>query len=168
VTIDRLQALGHEKMPQRGVYSVTVPGCVAGWDALRNKFGTQSLATLLAPAIYYAEEGFPVTELIAEGWDISEKLLSAHPNSKETFLPQGHAPKTGEVFRNPDLAHSLHLIAEKGRAGFYKGQIAEAIVQISKEQGGNFALADLEDFQPEWVEPISTTYRGWKVTELPP
>ncbi|HEY1859866.1 MAG TPA: gamma-glutamyltransferase [Gemmataceae bacterium] len=168
LTIDLLQEKGNKKMPEKGIHSVTVPGCVAGWDALRKRFGTQEFSTLLKPAIYYAEEGFPVTELISNGWRSSAKSLAAHPNSKETYLPNSEAPKAGEVFRNPDLANSFKLIAEKGRDGYYKGRIAEAIVKISEEQGGTFELADLEEFQPEWVEPLSTTYRGWTVYELPP
>ncbi len=168
LTIDLLQEKGNKTMPEKGIHSVTAPGCVAGWETLRKRFGTQEFATLLKPAIYYAEEGFRVTELIANGWRSSAKSLAAHPNSKETYLPNGEAPKAGEVFRNPDLANSFKLIADKGRDGYYKGRIAEAIVKISDEQGGTFELADLEEFQPEWVEPLSTTYRGWTVYELPP
>jgi gamma-glutamyltranspeptidase/glutathione hydrolase len=168
LTVEFLHDKGHKKMPEKGIHSVTVPGCVAGWEALRKRFGTQEFSTLLKPAIYYAEEGFPVTELIAGGWRSSAKSLAAHPNSKETYLPEGRAPKAGEVFRNPDLAGSLRLIADKGRDGYYKGRTAEAIVKISEEEGGTFELADLEEFQPEWVESLSTTYRGWTVYELPP
>jgi gamma-glutamyltranspeptidase/glutathione hydrolase len=125
---------------------------------------------LLAPAIFYAEKGFPLTEIIAESWGshASVELLRAHPNSKATYLPGGNPPRTGDIFRNGDLAQSLRLIAEKGRDGFYKGSIAERVVAISKESGGTFELADLAEFQPEWIEPISSTYRGWTVSELPP
>jgi gamma-glutamyltranspeptidase / glutathione hydrolase len=168
LSIELLNGKGKKTMPQTGIHSVTVPGCVAGWEALRKRFGTQEFATLLKPAIYYADEGFPVSELIAGSWKASTKTLSAHPNAKETYLPEGRAPKAGQVFQNPDLARSLRLIADKGRDGFYKGRIAEAIVKISEEQGGVFELADLEEFRPEWVEPLSTKYRGWTVYELPP
>jgi len=168
LSIEFLNAKGKKTMPQTGIHSVTVPGCVAGWEALRKRFGTQEFATLLKPAIYYAEEGFPVSELIAGSWKASTKTLSAHLNAKETYLPNGRAPKAGDMFQNPDLARSLRLIADKGRDGFYKGRIAEAIVKISEEEGGVFELADLEEFQPEWVEPLSTKYRGWTVYELPP
>jgi gamma-glutamyltranspeptidase/glutathione hydrolase len=168
LSIELLNEKGKKTMPQSGIHSVTVPGCVAGWDALRKRFGTQEFATLLKPAIYYADEGFPVSELIAASWKGSTKTLAAHPNSKETYLVDGRAPKAGELFRNPDLARSLRIIADKGRDGFYKGRIAEAIVKISEEQGGVFELADLAEFQPEWVEPLSTKYRGWTVYELPP
>jgi gamma-glutamyltranspeptidase/glutathione hydrolase len=168
LSIDFLNEKGKKAMPQSGIHSVTVPGCVAGWDALRKRFGTQEFAALLKPAIYYADEGFPVSELIATSWKGSTKTLVAHPNAKETYLPDGRAPKAGELFRNPDLARSLRTIADKGRDGFYKGRIAEAVVKISEEQGGVLELADLEEFQPEWVEPLSTKYRGWTVYELPP
>jgi gamma-glutamyltranspeptidase/glutathione hydrolase len=157
------------EMPQRGIHAVTVPGVVAGWDALRAKFGTKPFSELLAPAIYYAENGFPLSENIAAGWGRSVKMLSAHPNSRKTFLVDGtRAPKAGEVFRNPDLAGSLRLIAQHGRDGYYKGKTAEAILQISREQGGTMTAADLAEFQPEWVQTISTTYRGWEVHEIGP
>jgi gamma-glutamyltranspeptidase/glutathione hydrolase len=170
LTIDFLESKGNKTMPELGIYSVTAPGAVAGWDALHKKFGTMPFSKILAPAIYYAEQGFPVTEIIAERWgsEGSVKFLGEHPNSKATFLPGGKAPKTGEIFRNPDLARSLRLIADRGRDGFYRGNIAEAIVSMSKEKGGTFELPDLAEFQPEWVEPISTAYRGWTITELPP
>lgn len=168
LTIYFLEAKGIRRMPELGIYSVTVPGVVSGWDLLRSRFGTKDFATLLWPAIYYAEEGFPVSERIAGGWRASEKMLAKHPHSRETYLPGGRAPRAGEIFRNPDLAKSLRRIAEKGRDGFYKGPTAEAILRISKEEGGTFEAADLEEFRAEWVEPISTTYRGWTVNELPP
>jgi len=168
-TVDYLASKGITKMPQRGIYSVTVPGVAAGWYAMREKFGTKPLSELLAPAIYYAENGFPLSETIAAGWGRSEKMLSEHPNSRHTYLIEGkRAPKAGEVFRNPDLAGSLRLIAEKGRDGYYKGKTAEAILQISREQGGTMTAADLAEFSPEWVTPIKTSYRGWNVYEIGP
>ncbi len=167
--VDFLAAKGIKEMPQRGIYSVTVPGVAAGWDAMRTRFGTKPFSELLAPAIYYAENGFPLSETIAAGWGRSAKMLSEHPNSKKTYLIDGvRAPKAGEVFRNPDLAGSLRLIAEKGRDGYYRGKTAEAILAISREQGGTFTAADLSEFQPEWVTPIKTTYRGWTVHEIGP
>lgn len=167
--VDFLAAKGIKEMPQRGIYSVTVPGVAAGWDAMRTKFGTKPFSELLAPAIYYAENGFPLSETIAAGWGRSTKMLSEHPNSRKTYLIDGvRAPKAGEVFRNPDLAGSLRLIADKGRDGYYKGKTAEAILAISREQGGTFTAADLSEFQPEWVTPIKTTYRGWAVHEIGP
>ncbi len=170
LTPDLLASKGITKMPQRGIYSVTVPGVVAGWDAMRSKFGTKPFSELLAPAIYYAENGFPVHEVVAAGWARSAKMHSEHPNSKKTYLVDGgtRAPRAGEVFKNPDLAGSLRRIAEKGRDGYYKGPTADAIVQISKEQGGTFTLADLAEFEPEWVTPVRTEYRGWNVYEIGP
>jgi gamma-glutamyltranspeptidase/glutathione hydrolase len=163
-----LASKGITTMPERGIYSVTVPGVVAGWDALRQRFGTQPFSTLLAPAIYYAEQGFPVNQVTAGLWSHSVKMLRSHPNSASTYVINGEAPKAGQVFSNRDLANSLHRIAEQGRDGYYKGPTAQAVVDISKEFGGVMTLDDLADFQPEWVTPISTTYRGWTVYEIPP
>jgi gamma-glutamyltranspeptidase / glutathione hydrolase len=169
LTVDFLASKGITKMPQRGINSVTVPGVVAGWEAMRTRFGTKPFSELLAPAIYYAENGFPLSETIAGGWGRSTKMLAEHPNSRQTYLVDGtRAPKAGEVFRNPDLAGSLRLIAEKGRDGYYKGKTAEAILTISREQGGAMTAADLAEFQPEWVTPIKTSYRGWNVYEIGP
>jgi gamma-glutamyltranspeptidase/glutathione hydrolase len=168
LTAKALVASGHTTMPERGIHSVTTPGVVAGWDALRRRFGTMPFSRLLAPAIHYAENGFPVSEVIAEHWDHGVPLLAAHPNSAKTFLIGGCAPRPGEVFRNPDLARSLRQIAEQGRDAFYKGRIAQAILEISEEAGGVFSPADLAEFEPEWVDPISTTYRGWTIYEIPP
>jgi gamma-glutamyltranspeptidase/glutathione hydrolase len=169
LTPEFLAAKGISKMPQRGIYSVTVPGVVAGWDAMRAKFGTKPFAELLAPAIHYAENGFPLSEVIAGGWARSAKMHSEHPNSKKTYLVDGvRAPRAGEVFKNPDLAGSLRRIAERGRDGYYTGPTAEAILTISKEQGGTFTAADLAEYQPEWVMPVKTDYRGWNVYEIGP
>ena len=163
-----LKSKGMEQMPNWGIYTVTVPGAVAGWDAMRAKFGKLPMVDLMAPAIFYAQNGFPVSEVIAETWALSTASLAAEPYAAKTFLVNGRTPKSGEVFKNPDLAGSLRLIAEHGRAGFYEGKTAEAILAISREKGGTMTAADLKEFQPEWVEPISTTYRGWTVSELPP
>jgi gamma-glutamyltranspeptidase/glutathione hydrolase len=169
LTVDLLASKGIKTMPQRGIHSVTVPGAVAGWDAMRSKFGTKPFSELLAPAIYYAENGFPLSENIARSWAGSVKMHSEHPNSRKTYLIEGtRAPRAGEVFRNSDLAGSLRLIAQHGRDGYYKGKIAEAILAISREQGGTMTAADLAEFQPEWVTPIKTSYRGWTVYEIGP
>jgi gamma-glutamyltranspeptidase / glutathione hydrolase len=169
LTVDFLASKGIKEMPQRGIYSVTVPGVAAGWHAMRERFGTKPFSELLAPAIWYAENGFPVSERIASSWAGSVKMHSAHPNSRKTYLIDGErAPKAGEIFKNPDLAGSLRLIAEKGRDGYYRGKTAEAIVAVSREHGGTMTLSDLSEFTPEWVTPIKTTYRGWTVHEIGP
>ena len=169
LTVDFLASKGIKEMPQRGIYSVTVPGVAAGWHAMRERFGTKPFSELLAPAIWYAENGFPVSERIAGNWAGSVKMHSAHPNSRKTYLIDGQrAPRVGEVFKNPDLAGTLRLIAEKGRDGYYRGKTAEAIVAISREQGGTMTLNDLSEFSPEWVTPIKTSYRGWTVHEIGP
>lgn len=168
LTPEFLATKGITRMPNTGIHSVTVPGAVAGWEALRARLGTRPLSELLAPAIWYAEAGFPVTEVIAGEWAEQVRKLSATPNAKATYLPGGRAPAFGEVFRNPDLARSLRRIAEHGRDGFYTGPTADAILALSRELGGTMTAADLRDYQPEWQEPIRTTYRGWTVYELPP
>lgn len=168
LTAESLRAKGITDMNRSGANRVTVPGAVAGWQALRDKFGTMKFDKLLAPAIYYAENGYPVTEIIGGEWAQQEKSKAKVPGWAETYMPGGHVPKVGEMFRNPALAESLKLVAAKGRDGFYKGPLAGRLVSFLKEQGNAMSLEDLADFQPEWVEPISTTYRGWRVFELPP
>ncbi len=168
LTPEFLKSQGITEMPVRGVHSVTVPGVVAGWTALRERFGSMPFSTLLAPAIYYAEKGVPINEVTAGLWNNALPLLSAEPNAASTFLIGGRAPRPGELFRNPDLAATLHLITHYGRDGYYKGRTAEAIVAICRDKGGSMTLADLAEFEPEWVTPISTEYRGWTVCEIPP
>lgn len=168
LTPELLKSKNIERMPSRGIYTVTVPGAVAGWDALRTRFAKLPFSDLLAPAIYYAENGYPVTEVIANTWNGALRTLTASPNAAKTYLMNGRAPKSGEVFRNPDLADSYRLIAEKGKAGFYEGKTADAILAVSRELGGTMTAADLKEFTPEWVAALSTTYRGWEVYELGP
>ena len=168
LTIEAIERQNLKKMPQKGIYSVTVPGAVAGWDLLRTRFGTMPFDRILAPAIYYADNGFPVTEIIGDAWQGAAKSLATNKGAKQTYLPDDRAPKIGEIFRNRDLAASLRLIAAHGRDGFYKGSNAQALIREGKEDGVEWTAADLADFKPEWVEPISTNYRGWTVTELPP
>ena len=168
LTAALLKSQGHQQMPQAGIHTVTVPGAVAGWEALRMKLGTLPLALLLAPAIRYAEEGFPVSDVIAAHWAALSDKVAAEPNAAKTYLPNGRPPRGGELFRNADLAASLRRIAEKGNAGFYEGPTAAAILTISSAKGGTMTAADLRDMTPEWVNPISTGYRGWTVYELPP
>ncbi len=163
-----LKAEGLTAMPQGGIHTVTVPGAVAGWDALRAKLGSLPLSALLAPAIVYADEGFPVSDVTAAHWAALADKVAAERNAAQTYLPGGNAPRPGELFRNPDLATSLRLIATHGKAGFYDGATAGAILAISNEKGGTMTAADLRELEPEWVDPISTTYRGWTVYELGP
>ena len=163
-----LKSLGVTQMPQSGIHTVTVPGAVSGWEALRAKLGSLPMADLLAPAIFYANDGFPVSDVIAAHWASLADKVAAEPNAARTYLPNGRAPRPGELFTNHDLAKSLRLIAAHGASGFYEGPIADAILAISNETGGTMTAADLRELRPEWVAPISTTYRGWTVYELPP
>ena len=156
------------RMPDSGIHTVTVPGAVAGWEAMRARLGTLPMSDLLAAAISYADEGFPVSDVIATSWAGLTEKLAGEPDAAKTYLPDRRAPRAGDIFRNPDLAGSLRLIAQRGPAGFYEGKTADAILAISREKGGTMTAADLRDFEPQWVEPISTTYRGWQVFELPP
>lgn len=168
LSLERLKSKGFTEMPQRGIHSVTVPGAVDGWEKLLGRFGRLKLADLLAPAIQYAEQGFPVTEWVARAWASAEDLPSKDANAARTYLPKDRAPRVGEIFRNPDLAWSYKQIATRGRDAFYKGEIAQRIVKFSERQGGTMTTQDLAEFASEWVDPISTTYRGWTVYELPP
>ena len=155
------------RMPQSGVWSVTVPGAVAGWEAMRAKFGTMSYDQILAPAIYYAENGFPLGEITARLWNPAERK-QGNAAFRSTFAPNGRAPRSGEEFRNPGLAASLKRIAKDGAKGFYQGPTAQAILATIKAEGGTMTAADLTDFTPEWVNTMTSGYRGWTVHELPP
>jgi gamma-glutamyltranspeptidase / glutathione hydrolase len=159
---------GMKSIPTTGPLSWSVPGCVDGWDALRKRFGTMTFEKLLAPTITYAEDGFPVTEVIAGYWRGGEKSLRKHPDGAKVFLPDGRAPRAGELFRNPALARVYRAIGKDGRDAFYKGEIARAIVAFSEKNEGLFTLRDLADDDPIWVDPVSTTYRGYEVWEIPP
>ncbi|MGC8761049.1 MAG: gamma-glutamyltransferase [Bryobacteraceae bacterium] len=155
-----------KKFDELSVHTITVPGCVAGWHALRERFGSKPFAEILAPAIYFAENGFALSPVSARS--LAQRRYFRQPGFRETYLTLGERPQAGDVFRNPALASSLRLIAAKGRDGFYKGELAERMVAFLRAQGGAHTLEDFAEFQPEWVEPISTTYRGWTVHELPP
>jgi gamma-glutamyltranspeptidase/glutathione hydrolase len=163
-----LAAKGIHAMPARGIHSVTVPGAVDAWVQMSKRFGRRRLADLLAPAIGYARRGFPVGEWVSGLWSDSEQALRADPAAAETYLVDGHPPKAGEVFRNPDLAWSYRQIAAKGRDAFYRGEIARRLLATSRAKGGTMSAADLTEYAGQWVEPISTDYRGWQVFELPP
>src|SRR5277367_2553724 len=151
LSIEFLKSKGITEMPQNGIQSVTVPGAVDGWSKLLARFGTKQFSEVLAPAIYYAREGFPVPEWDAAYWDDSVPLLQQDKNAAATFLPGGRAPHVGEVFRNPDLAWSLELIAGDGRDAYYRGSIAKSILTYSAQLGGTMTAADLADFSSEWV-----------------
>ncbi len=168
LTLDYFKSNGIEKIPALGPLPVSVPGCVDGWFELHNRFGSMPMSQILAPAIEYARKGFPVSELIAYYWQRNASLLKAYPGFAEVFMPNGKAPQKGEIFRNPYLANTLEQIASEGRDAFYKGEIAQTIVNYMQEQGGFLSLKDLADHHSEWVEPISTNYRGYDVWELPP
>jgi len=163
-----LKGKGLNNMPQSGMQSVTVPGAVDGWDKLLRRFGRKRMANVLAPAIRYAQEGYPVTEIFSTYWVACERMLRRDTNAARTFMPQGRAPRPGEIFRNPDLAWSLKQIARHGRKAFYEGEVAKRILAKSNGLGGAMTAEDLAKFSSEWVEPISTTYRGWTICELPP
>jgi gamma-glutamyltranspeptidase / glutathione hydrolase len=169
MTIEALKTKGIVKeIPEAGIDSVTVPGAVAGWDALRRRFGKLSMAEDVAPAAALAEKGIAVPETDAENWATYGVPFAKSPGFAHVFLPDGKAPAIGQIFRNPDLAATLRRIGADGRDGFYKGLTAEAILKLSREQHGLLEADDLADFQPEWVEPVSTTYHDWTVWEMPP
>jgi gamma-glutamyltranspeptidase/glutathione hydrolase len=168
LTIEALKQQGHDDMPSRGPHSVTVPGTVDGWAKLLQRFGRMDFAQVLSPAIRHAEEGFPVTEWVAAGWARGVKLIRRDDNAARTFLIKGRAPAVGEVFRNPDLAWSLRQISREGRDAFYQGKIATRIVETLKRHGSLMAAEDLAEYSSQWADPISTTYRGWTVYEMPP
>jgi gamma-glutamyltranspeptidase/glutathione hydrolase len=151
-----------------GIWSVTVPGVVAGWQSMHDKFGKLSLAEDLKPAEALAENGFPVSEANSVEWEKYGLPFANQPEFARVFLPNGSYVHLGQIFENPDVANTLRLIGANGRDAFYKGPIAQAILKVSQEQGGVMTAADLADYQPEWVDPISTTYHGWTIYETPP
>ncbi|HLK65971.1 MAG TPA: gamma-glutamyltransferase [Bryobacteraceae bacterium] len=161
---------GITRMPGAGIHSVTVPGAVEGWSQMHKRFGKLPWKELFAAAIQFAEQGFPVHEGMNELWSSAGNVrgLKTNDESARVFLPNGKAPETGEIFRNPDMGHALRLIAEQGPQAFYKGEIAAAILKTSQKLGGTMTAEDLASFSPEWVDPISIDYRGWRVYELPP
>lgn len=166
--LEHLRELGLDAVPGFGPLSVSVPGCVDGWFELHGKLGKTPMRELLAPAIEHAREGFPVTEVIAAAWALNAEGLRELPGFAETFLPGGRAPCKGEIFRNPNLADTLARIAEDGRDVFYRGELAETIERFMKRVGGFLTARDLAEHRSEWVEPVSTSYRGLEVWELPP
>jgi len=168
LTLKHFQEKGLTSIPPYGPLPVSVPGCVDGWFEMHEKFGKLSMKKILAPTIQYAREGFPVSELIAYYLQRSGKILSKWPNFKETYMPNGKMPAKGEIFKNPDLANTLEKLAKGGRDEFYKGSIAKTIAQYIQDQGGFLSYEDLANHTSEWVEPVSSNYRGYDVWELPP
>ncbi len=164
---EELQKLNRSTIPPTGPLPVSVPGCVDGWFTLHDRFGKMPMREVLSPAIGYAREGFPLSELIAYYWERSGGLRR-FPGFAETFLPEGKAPKKGEIFRNPKLADTLERIAENGRDEFYAGHTAKVIADFMAKHGGYLSLEDLQAHRSEWVEPVSLDYRGYSVWELPP
>ena len=168
ISRETLVRQGLQRMPGDGPLTWTVPGAVDGWQQLLERFGTRELADVLAPAIGYAKDGFPVSEIIAGQWNAAAPALAEWPDSAATYLPGGRAPFAGEVFRNPRLAATYEALAAGGRDAFYRGDIAQRIVAFSEANGGYFTPADFEDHTSVWVEPVSTSYRGHDIWEVPP
>src|SRR5450755_3876531 len=168
LTIEHLKARDVTAMPQSGIDSVTVPGMVDGWTKLHDRFGKLPWRDLFQPAIFFADHGNPVPEIIHDYWQGSQADLAKNPESQRVFLPGGKVPATGQIFRNPDIAQALTLIANEGESAFYNGAIAQAILKTSSAAGGTMSADDLSQYSAEWVEPISTRYRDWTVYELPP
>jgi len=159
---------GFSKIPAYGPLPVSVPGCVDGWFEMHEKFGSLNMKQILKPAINYAENGFPVSELVSYYLGISAKNFGKYPNFNETYLINGFSPKKGQIFKNKDLANTLRIISDKGRSGFYEGKIAKIMSDFIIDQGGFLSYEDLKNHKSDWIEPVSTNYRGYDVWELPP
>ncbi len=164
----KLAAGGHKLIPPRGALPVTVPGCVDGWTTMHARFGALPLSDVLAPAVTYAREGFPVSEIIANYWQRSVKPLRAQPGFLETFTKDGKAPQKGEMWTNPALAKTLETIGKEGRDAFYDGPMTDVMVACLQANGSAMVRADFAEHKSEWVAPVSTTYRGVTLWELPP
>ena len=168
ISLDYFKQQKLAKIPSFGPLPVTVPGAVDGWVKLHDKFGNQSFSSLFEPTIDYAKKGHPVTETIAYYLDRSKEIFKQYPNFPEVWMKDGETTRKGGIFKNPQLANTLEIIAEKGRAGFYEGEVAKTIADFIQAQGGFLTYEDLAGFHSEWVEPVSTNYRGYDVWELPP
>ena len=165
--LKQAQALGLQEIPTLSPLSWSVPGCVSGWAALLERFGTRKPSELLAPTIATAREGFPVTPIIAGYWHLS-RTAPGYDTVAKVFAPDGREPRYGDIFRNPRLANTLELLSKAGLGDFYHGGIAERIVKFSQKVGGKFTTRDFADHRANWVTPVSTSYRGYDVWELPP
>ena len=168
MTIKKLKAMGIDKIPPFGPLPVTVPGAVAGWTALHKRFGKKSFDELFTNAIYYADNGFPITEVVGYYLQLSSVRYKDYPNFKDVWMPNGHALKKGDIFVNKGLANTYKEIAKSYGESFYKGEIAKIISKFIIEQGGFLSEDDLKNYQPEWITPVSSNYRGFDVWELPP
>ena len=168
ISIKEITNKGLDAIPPYGPLPVTVPGAVAGWVELHKKFGLMDFNLLFKNAIEYAEKGFPVTEVVAYYLKLSSENFINYPNFKKTWMPDGKIPSKGEIFKNPNLASTYKKIASSYGEDFYKGSIANEIVNFINNQGGYFSLEDLSNFKPEWIDPVSTNYRGYDIWELPP
>ncbi len=168
MTLEYFRNNGIDKIPSFGPLPVSVPGAVDGWFELHGRYGRLPMSEILAPAIQYARNGFPVSEVIAHYFQLNQKRIGQYTGFAETFMPNGRVPQKGEMFRNPRLANTYEAIAEKGRDEFYEGGIAKKIDAYMAEQGGLLSYDDLAAHESEWVTPVSTSYRGWDVYELPP
>ncbi len=166
--IDFIKEKGLDRIPAYGPLPVTVPGAVAGWASLHKKFGKKDFKSLFDEAIFYAESGFPVSELIAYYLKNSSERFKDYPNFSETWMINGKTPSKGEVFKNPDLANTYKLVASSYGDDFYNGSIAKKISSFIQSQGGLLTNEDMSNYSPEWVTPVSTNYRGYDVWELPP
>ena len=168
ISIKKIRDLGFNKIPPYGPLPITVPGAVQGWSVLHKKFGKFDFAKLFDDAISYAENGFPVSELIAHYLNRSSEVFKDYKNFKKIWMPNGETPKKGQIFQNPYLAKNYRDIASSYGDAFYKGQIAKDIVKSINNEGGFYSLSDLSNFKPEWIEPVSSNYRGYDIWELPP
>ena len=157
-----------KSIPAYGPLPVSVPGCVDGWFELHEKFGKIKMRDILSPTIKYAEDGFPVSELVSHYMKNASNNFKEYPNFKETYYINDSTPKKGQIFKNPDLAKTLRVIAKKGKEGFYEGEVANSIANFIQDQGGFLSYDDLKNHKSEWIDPVSTNYRGYDVWELPP
>ena len=168
LTLEYFKNNNFKSIPPYGPLPVSVPGCVDGWFELHDRFGKIKMNEILSPAIKYAESGFPVTELVSYYMRNASEIFEAYPNFKETYYINNSTPLKGQIYRNPNLANTLKIIAKEGRSGFYEGKIAKTISKFIEQQGGFLSYDDLKNHKSEWIEPVSTNYRGYDIWELPP
>tara|TARA_B100001027_G_scaffold215139_1_gene188522 strand:- start:1518 stop:3203 length:1686 start_codon:yes stop_codon:yes gene_type:complete len=168
LTLEYFKENNYNSIPAYGPLPVSVPGCVDGWFELHEKFGKIKMTDILSPTIKYAEDGFPVSELVSYYMKVASNNYQKYPNFKETYYINDSTPKKGQIFKNPDLARTLRLIAKNGKKGFYEGETANTIANFIKKQGGFLSYNDLKNHKSEWIEPVSTNYRGYDIWELPP